>query len=299
MKTKLITLLVILILLAANAAQAKKLMLRLNLKKGTTYEMTMATTSNIDQEMMGQKMKIDQKIDMVFSYHVLDVLPNKNYLIEYSFGKTKLSVNVNGQEMNFDSESADQTNPMNASLKGLDTYKLKLEINPKGKVERIEGVDQIAKEMAANQQLAQSMQMFTNDASFMSFVGQTFNYFPENEIDKNDKWTSSYKIPSLMNMEASMNFEVTAIEKDMISLNVNSDINMEGPVEQSGYKFDMKSTGSQTGTMTIDSADGWVRQSELTQKFDVNLKMKNPQSGEDMEIPMLVNSVTNITVNKK
>ena len=37
----------------------------------------------------------------------------------------------------------------------------------------------------------------------------------------------------------------------------------------------------------------------MNQKFDMKLKMKNPQSGEDMEIPIVVNSVTNMTVIKK
>lgn len=300
MKTRLLTLIVIVILLTTSAIQAaSKVLLRLNLQKGTTYEMTMASTNLIDQEMMGQKMKIDQKMNMDFLYQVLDILPNKNFMIEYSLQRMKMDMNVNGQEINFDSESPDQSNPGNKSLNDLVKIKIKFELTPKGMVERVEGLDLYAKELGGNPQMAQSMAMFMNDKNFGSFIGQTFSYFPENEVEKGEKWTASFSLPSMMNMETIMNFEVAAIEKDQVSLNVTSDVNMEMPIEQGGMKMNMKTTGTQTGTMIIDSNDGWVRQSDLTQKFDVNMKMKNPQSGEDMEIPMVLNAVTKITVNKK
>ena len=62
MKTNLLTLFLGIILISANVVQAKsKVLLRLNLQKGTTYEMTMAMINNMDQDMMGKKMKIDQK----------------------------------------------------------------------------------------------------------------------------------------------------------------------------------------------------------------------------------------------
>lgn len=300
MKTKLITLFIIAILLVLNAVQAEsKVLLRLNLHKGTTYQMTMAMNNNIDQEMMGQKMKIDQKMGMVFSYQVLDVLPNKNFMIEYSIMKVKMNMNINGQEMNFDSEGTDAGNPMNASLGSLVSNKLKIELDPKGQVERVEGLEEYTKKLSENPQMAQSLQMFADENNFKSFIGQTFNYFTENEIAKGDKWTSSFKLPAMMNMETKMNFEVADIKTDQISLNFTSDVNMNSPIEKNGMKMDMKMTGTQNGSMTIDPIDGWLRSSDLTQKFDMKIKMKNPQTGEDMEIPMLMNSVVKTTVIKK
>lgn len=300
MKTKPIALLLISISLLLNSFRAdSKVLLRLNLEKGTTYEMTMVMTNTIDQEMMGQKMKIDQKMEMVFAYQVLDVLPDKNFLIGYSFQKMKMNMNANGNEIVMDSESSDENNPMNAALKGLNSLKLKLKLTPGGQVEGVEGLDEYISKLSGNPQLSQSMQMFMTEDNFESFVGQTFNYLPENKVGLGDKWTSSVKLPAMMNTETTMNFEVAAVEKNMVSLDVTSDVNMDSPIEQGGMKMDMKITGSQNGKMVIDSNDGWLRDSDLTQKFDMNMKMKNPQTGEDMEIPMLMSGVVKMTVVKK
>jgi len=299
MKTKLNVLFVAAILLFTSYVKAEsKVSLRLNLQKGTTYEMTMAMNNNIDQDVMGQKMKIDQKMEMVSLYQVLDVLPTGNFLIEYSMQKIKVNMTVNGQEINMDSDG-DASNPMNGPLKTIVSNKLKLELNKRGTVERVEGLEEYTKKLSENPQLAQSMQMFTNENSFKSYVGQTFSYFPENEVAKGEKWTSSLKLPSLMNMETTMNFEVADIKADQVTLNVTSDVNLDSPIEQMGMKMQMKAKGTQTGTMAIDIADGWLRSSSLNQKFDIHMNMKNPQSGEDMEIPMVMNSVATTQVVKK
>jgi len=299
MKTKLITLFIITLLFVANTVgAASKVQLRLNLQKGTTYEMKMSSINQIDQEMMGQKVKIDQKVDMVFSYTVLDVLPDKKFLVEYSFLSMKMDMNMNGQQMNMDSESAD-ANPMNAAIKDLLSLKLKLTLTPKGQVEKVEGLDVYTQKLSGNQQLAQAMKMFTDENSFKSFFAQTFSYFPENKVTVGDQWKTAVKTAELMNTEITMVYEVAAIENNQVYLNYKSVVDMEAPMEQMGMKMNVKMAGNQSGKMTVNSKDGWISTADQIQKFDMKIKMKNPQSGEDMEIPMVINSVTNIVGSKK
>lgn len=300
MKTTPIAILLISLSLLVTSFRAdSKVLLRLNLEKGTTYEMTLNMTNSIDQEMMGQKMKLDQKTEMGFSFQVLDILPNKNFQIGYSLTKMKLNMNINGQDVSFDTESTDESNPVYKSLKNLVNIRIKMELTPRGIVENIEGLEQFEQQLAGNQQMALSMQMFMNEKNFGSFVGQTFSYFPEEKIEKGTRWTSTFSLPALMNMEIKMNYDVESVSKENIILNVNSDVDMDTPIEQNGMKIEMKMTGTQNGTMTINPVDGWLRESDLNQKFDIHMKMKNPQSGEDMEIPMLMNSIVKFSVVRK
>lgn len=299
MKTRLITVIICALLFAAGTVgAASKVALRLNLQKGSTYEMKMNSTNQVDQEMMGQKIKIDQKIEMVFNYHVVDVLPTKSAVIEYSFLKMKMNMNMNGQEIKMDSESPD-ANPVNGAIKDLLFLKLKLTVSPVGKVEKVEGLDEYVKKISGNQQLSQAMVMFTNEENFKAFFAQTFNYFPETEVSVGDQWKSVINLPELMNVGIIMVFDVAAIENDQIHLNFKSAVDMETPVEQMGMKMNVKMVGNQSGKMTVNTTSGWIMSSDLIQKFDMKIKMKNPQSGDDMEIPMVTNSVTNIVGVKK
>jgi hypothetical protein len=299
MKTKLITLFICNLILISNTLDAAtKVALRLNLQKGATYEMKMNSVNQVEQEMTGQKIKIDQKIEMAFNYHVVDVLPSKSAVIEYSFQRMKMDMNMNGQEMKMDSENPD-ANPVNAAIKDLLFLKLRLTVNQKGKVEKVEGLDEYVKKIAGNQQLSQAMMMFTNEDNFKAFFAQTFNYFPETEVSVGDQWKSVINLPELMNVGIIMVYEVTAIENDQIHLNFKSAVDMVAPVEQMGMKMNVNMVGNQSGKMTINTTSGWIMASDQIQKFDMKIKMKNPQSGDDMEIPMVTNSVTNIVGLKK
>ncbi len=298
MKTRLFALLSLILFFAVNTNTFAGKLLRLNLQKGTTYEMTMTAANQIDQEMMGQKIKIDQKMEMVFSYKVLDVSPDQKFRIEYSFLRMKLDMNVNGQEVKMNSESTDN-NPMDAGLKELLSLKLIMTLNQLGQVEKVEGLNEYAQKLSGNRQLSQAMQMFTSEENFKNYFAQTFNYFPEKEVSVGDQWKTEVKVPALMNTQISMVFNVAAIEKELVYLDVAAVVDTETQMEQMGMKMDVKMAGKQSGKMVINATDGWLTGSDLIQKFDMNMKVKNPQSGEDMVIPMVINSVVNIAVVKK
>lgn len=299
MKNNRFALIFIALLFLVGSVQAKSALLRLNLKKGTVYEMNMTSNSAIEQEMMGQNMKINQKLEMNFSYLVTDVLPNKNFRIEYALANMKMNMNVNGNEMSFDSQSDDQSNPVNSILKKLADMKIAFEITPTGQVEHFEGIDNFIKQFSGNMQAAQALQMFSNPDNLNSFIGQTFNYLPEKKVKVGDKWTSEFKIPMLMNTATTLNFEVAGISRDVVNLNVASDVNAETPIEQNGMKINMKMNGTQTGTMAINPEDGWLTSSDMTQNFDMKMNMKNPQNNEDMEIPMKINTVIKMITTRK
>lgn len=298
MKTRLLALMLILLSFSFQNIQAQsKVLLRLNLEKGANYQMNMVMDNDIDQDVMGQHMKILQKMEMVMSYKVLDVLPDKNYMIEYSSGKMKITTNVNGQQTIMDTENPGD-NPASQSMKDMTSLTLKITMNAQGKVQKVEGLEEFAGKMAGNQQLSQTMHMFTDENSFRTFLEQSFGFFPEAEVGVGSKWSNSVKMPAYMNMDLLMNFEVTEIKDDQVVLNVLSDINSDGPIETSGMKMHLKMTGSQNGVMRIDRKGGLESTSELTQKTDMVMKMNNPESGEEMEIPLKMNSVIKYNVVK-
>lgn len=297
MKTKLtiVSFLIFLVVVNTNTFAGK--LLRLNLQKGTTYEMAMTSSNQVEQEMMGQKMKVDQKMEMVFTYKVLEVLPEQKFRIEYSFSRMKAEMNLNGQEMKINTDSIN--NLTEPGLKELLSLKLVMTVNQMGQVEKVEGLNEFAQKLSGNRQLSQSMQMFTSEENFKNYFAQTFNYFPAKEVSVGDQWKTSVNVPALMNTVIEMVYAVTAIEKDMVYLDFLSNVDTNSQIEQMGMKMDVKMAGKQSGKMVVNAGDGWLTASDMTQKFDMNLKMKNPQTGEDMTIPMVINSVVNIAVTKK
>jgi hypothetical protein len=294
MKIKILILTGIIFFLSSGTSHAKKTYLLLKLQKGATYEMATSTLNLIDQDMMGQKIQIEQVTDMVVSYQVIDVLPNGNYLIEYALSKIKLQTKMNGQETVKDSEGTD-----NNPLKGLIENKLKIEISPKGEISKVEGIEEFAKKFAFDPQLAQALEMYMNEKNLKSSLSQSLGYFNENVIKVGNKWSSKVKIAALKDAESEVNYEVVGIAKNVVSLKLNSDLKIDAPIEQLGFKMDMKANAKSEGTMTVDASTGWLMASEMKDMIDMKMKFLNPQTGEDMVIPMVMNIVIKSTGSKK
>ena len=296
MKTKLITLFLISILFNSIGLQAKsKVDLKLKFKKGAAYEMTTVLNSVTEQVMNGTKMKVDQKMETGFSFQVLDIYANKNFLVEYSIRKMKIYVNMNGQERSFDSETNNGDNSMTDMLNSLP--KIKLEVTPLGKIIRVEEID--LSTLVGENLMMQFMHVFLGNRSLEVYMGQMFNYFPEASVGEGDKWSTTVRLANLMNLESLMNYEVIAHEKGLMTLKVTSEENSSSPIEKDGIAIEMKKIGKQSGTMTIDTKDGWIRSSELAQKFNLNMKMKDPKTQLDTEIPISSDTVFKISVVKK
>lgn len=293
-----ITIALSMVLTLSVTAKPKQL-LRLNLAKGDVYEMTMSVVSKIDQELEGTQVKMDQNMKMVMELSVDDLLDNGNFSVSYKYKVFNISMSGMGQSMRFSSEDTDENNPMFPILRKLTTVTLKMELTPKGSVVKVEDFDQYANMIGGNPQLSSVLAMFSNEDAFKSNLGQTFNYFPEDEIRVSDTWKASVKMPALMNMDIKMVFTATGISKDVVDLSVDSKINSNANMDSNGMNMNLVLDGTQKGIMQINPEDGMITKSNVEQVFAMTMKMKNPQSGKDMEIPMKLNSTVEVTAVKK
>jgi hypothetical protein len=274
-----------------------KTTLRLNLQKGSVYEMNMNMSMKMDQEMMGQQMKMDQKMDMQLVYKIADILSTKNYVIEYSVGHIKMDMSANGQQMNFDTQTGG--NPVSDKLKAITGSIIKMEVTPSGKVEKVEGMEAFIQKIGDDKMIAQMIPMFSSDEGIKSFMNQTFGYIPENEVEQGSKWTCKSQLTSVMNLDLTVNYELASIVDNVLNMNVNSTFSAAKQMEQMGVKADMQIDGTQNGTMTVDATDGWLRTQHLDQNIKMIMKMKNPQSGEDMNMPIEMKLLIETTGIKK
>lgn len=274
-----------------------KTLLRLNLQKGVVYEVNTTTTSNMDQEMMGQQIKMEQVMNMQLVYKIADVLANKNYLIEYSVEKMKMDLSANGQQMSFDSQAG--SNPQSEKLKSMIGQVVKMEVTTTGKIVKVEGLDAFISKVADDKMLGQIVPMLSSEDGFKSFADQAFGYIPEDEIEQGSKWSSAARLVSAMNLDIKQDFELVSISGNDASMMVKSSFNGQKQVEQMGMKMDMQIDGNQNGTMVVDITDGWIRSQKVNQNIKMVMKMKNPQTGEDVNMPIDMTSVIETKVEKK
>lgn len=276
---------------------ADKYNLRLNLEKGSSYEMAMDFSNIMDQEIMGTPVKISQIMQLLVLLEVEDVLDNGNYSVKYGYKSVKVDMDAMGQKMSFDSEK-DENSPLFASLGTLMDKYLIMELTPKGKVENIEGFDTFIGDIANNPQLQSSLEMFSSQEAFESSFSQSFGYFPIEDVEIGDLWEVGYEMPSVFGFEVKMDYELENVTDNTANLLTNSIFNSEGPIEMNGVTVDLDLEGIQEGKMQIDMNDGMMQSSDMNQKLSFTLTTDNPQTGGKMQIPMEFDLSTKISVVK-
>lgn len=293
MKLKFSVLLLILAISMPNLL-AKKGDIKLKLKKGDVYTTTMDMNNKIDQQMMGQQMKIDQEMLIISSMTVTDELKNGSFHIEQRYVRMKIDMNAMGQNISMDTEG--ESTPQNAALIKMKEAVIQYDVTPKGVISNITGFEELLQATLSDPQSAQMMKSFASDDMLKSF----FSYIPQERVKVGDSYTSSTKLQSAMGAEIDIKYDVKEITKKQMYLDLSSDITFspDTPIEQNGMKIKMSGTGTQGGNFMVNTKDGMPTSSEITQDMKMNLSFKMPQSDEDMSMPMKLKSIVKTTVTK-
>jgi hypothetical protein len=284
MRFKLFHLIFAIIFLNCNWIKAEpKIKFRINLQKGAIYEMCTKNSQTIEYEKNGENRQDIKKSEITALCKVIENIGDSSFVMDYSFVRMKIHIKDLFQEFDLDSDIQDENNKFYEEFKQLPS--IKLQINSRGGVDNLEGLDELVQKMKPEKKTTQVMKYFLDEKNLKSLE---LNYFPYKEIGIGDKWTNSNKFPEFSDEELTIYFEVVAIDEKNITLSSNIEIAME--IKQ------IQMTGSSCESMIIDRTDGFVRNTETISKYISKSPMMKDENGK--EIPLNISSVRLTSVKK-
>lgn len=159
----------------------------------------LSTTMDMDQTLTAdilpapQKQKIKMGMDMLLKVLSSD---DNGATVEMAFDRMSMGMSMLGKDMSFDSEkdkpSAD--NPL-SGLGALVGVKLTVHFAKDGKVDKVEGIDEMKKKLAgdaSNQVAAQILKQTMNEDQLKQTMNAAFaEAIPPKPVDKGDTWESN------------------------------------------------------------------------------------------------------------
>jgi len=249
-------------------------MLKFNLENGKGYDYEM--TVNMDQEIMGQQMKMDMT-----TYYSMDVSGGDagDKTISASFERFKMKTAVGGMSIDVDTDQPSTTfelekdkDPVEAVKKvfgAIKGRKFVMKVNAEGKITNVQGFENMSKSIADSMGLneeekAEMMKEFDgqfNADEITKSLERFWYIFPNKEVKVGDSWDKVTEVGGKMPGKYKSTYKVTEIEGDMVTLEENSKIeSKEGEM--------ISLTGDVTGTLVVDSRSGLV----VTADQDMNMK---------------------------
>jgi len=257
----------------AKSSTATK-MLKFDLEKGKAYDYEM--TINMDQEIMGQEIKMDMT-----TYYSMNVNGDDGgtKTIAASFERFKMKTAIAGMNLDVDTDKevktdtadikADPLSVINKVFGAIKGQKFSMKVSPEGKITDVTGFENMAENMANSLGLdegdkAEMMQSFKgqfNPDEIKQNLERFWYIFPNKEVKLGDTWDKTSQVGGKMPATYKSTYKVTEIEGDMVTLDEVSRIEAkEGEA--------VSLSGEIKGTIVVDSRSGLV----VTADQDMDMK---------------------------
>lgn len=237
----------------------KEVTVRLNPKTDVTYHTNIKVTMMNMMEVQGQTMTMSQIMETKSSFTAKEV-NDKEVTFEGQNDAIKLTISQMGMKLTYDSEHPENNSPMLA-----------------GQTDEFE--KSIKKPYMAKYDLL-GQELKTEDESEMNQLGSVVLPLPDEPLKVGTTWTSKKENKvSSTEISATMTYKVTKISKKSVEIEVNGTID-----------GDNETSGTYTGTATIDPNTGLVLNSSI--KHNISLTI----SEQGLTIPTTINGTTTVTV---
>lgn len=260
-------------------------LLKFNFEKGKGYDYEM--DMNLEQEILGMATGI-----RMATYYSIVVKDDDGQLktLQTRYERFKMSLDMAAMKMKVDTETPVDTSSLGGgqmamlsrvfgAIKGKE---FEMKVDQEGHIKEVTGFKEMAESVVSSMELDPSKEKEVRDEMRKAF-GQQFNdekireqfasilyIFPNKEVKVGDKWTRKGSMSGMAAGQMNATYKVIEIEGDMVTLEENTEITSTGSEE--------KVTGSQKGTLVVDSRSG------LVVTADLQLKMKASIGG--VEIPI-------------
>lgn len=283
-----------LLLLTSVFSLSAQIDLKYNLKKGQTFKILSTAEQDIDQEIMGQSMKVKQTYIQGVKYEVVSVFGG-NAKINCTFYRTAFDVSSMAMSMSYDSEdeSTDENNPLSLTFGSMLNKSFSIQLSFNGKVQSVEGMDAIINDImdAAGtdentkaQMQAQLETQFSGEAIGKS-LEQGLNFFPPNgKAAEGDEWSFEASL-GVYDVNIQNSYSLQSFDQNTATITLNSTIDADNfTQEMNGQEMQMSMKGNQSGEIQIERSTGMIIQGVINQDMEATAAMMG------MTVPMKIKS---------
>ena len=281
--------------LTIGSAQVK---LSFNPEKGKKYEYQTVAIQNIKQNVMGQEIPVEVEMSTKYLMEIKDKT-SQEITVQFTYHEMAYIVSSPMMKMGYDSKNpvenpTDIDKMLGKMFEKMIGQSVMVVIAPDGSVKSLSGMDAIGESMisaisADGQMIAQlgaQMKQQFNDNAMKSSFEQMFKIYPGNAVKVGESWTvENTTVINNMNTGLKTKYTLKSVSKNIATIAVAGEIEMNP-----GAGMEGKLTGTQTGTMTVDTQTG------VSVTGDVSQNMKGAFKVQGMDMQMELTSKTKTSI---
>jgi hypothetical protein len=283
---------------------AQKALLRLNLSKDSTYNMSYNVSMTIEQNIQGHKQVVSSIIKCKISHKVVSI---KDTIYEFDVRYQSLAMNIvigDKTIMDVNSDDKDKQDIFSKLMSGILNKPITVLISNSGKVLDIkhsenlysgifDSLPQVTEEQKAK--FLKQMEDSFGDKALKTNFQDAFTMYSAKPIGVNDKWVATNTLNSMILATIKTNYTMLQpTDKDFV---IHGDATIQKMGEETGYKeingipLKMENiAGVSSADYKIDKKTGWIDYGKVSKDVKADMDVKdNPKLPGGAIIPMSVN----------
>ena len=291
----------------------------INVKAGDVYKYHTLTSITSNTEIMGESTSTTQDTTTDFKVTIDSVDSEGNITMNYMFDNIKFESEAAGEKITYDSSNNSDTDDFSKVYKSIIGKGFNTKMTKHGEVSEVSGVDDLIISMLDAMELDTSddaniqetktyLQSSFGDNALKTLIQQSTRVLPENDVKIGDSWTIENTINSIVEINTKTTYTLDKIQNKIAHISVKSEFNTDSSKTHKypgmGIDMDMTTdlTGKTTGTIRIDTTNGFLSEGEITQQMTGKMSVVVPSiegsEEETVDIPMDSTSKVTYSITK-
>jgi hypothetical protein len=290
---------------AAPAAAGDKVELKWKFEKDKPFYQEMTTKTQQDMKVMGMEVKQTQDQTFYFSWTFKEEDKDKNTVVTQKIEGVKLTINIAGNPITFDSANPTGANTALAEFfKALVGSEFKLTLDKDMKVVKVDGREDFLKKLTqANQQMEPLLKRILSEEALKQMADPTFGMVPPKAVAKGDTWTRESKLSlgPIGSYKGSYKYTYEGQDeknKDLAKIKIETTLSYEPPSgEPEGLPFRIKeaklTSKNAKGTALFDIKKGRLEKSENALELEGTLDIEIGAMATKVELKQTQSTTVN------
>ena len=283
--------------------------MNINVKAGDVYKYHTLTDITSNSEIVGQSTTTKQATTTDFKITIDSVDSEGNIAMKYIFDNIKFESETEGEKLTYDSSNSN-TNDFSKVYKSIIGKGFSTKMTKHGEVTEVSGVDDIINTMidameidpsndAYLQETKANLQSSFGDNALKTLIQQSTKVFPENDVKVGGSWSIENTINSIVEINTKTIYTLDKIENNIAHISVQSDFTTDSSKTHNYSGMDMTTdlVGKVTGTIRIDTTNGFLSEGEITQQMSGKMSVVVPsiEGSEEETVDIPMDSISKVT----
>lgn len=281
--TRFLTAILVLSFFGINTLHAADFDFRFNLKKGEKFEYVYTSADKVDQNTQGVTSGIEQASSLAFTLKVIKKLDDGGYKLAVDYKKFVIHLVMNGNEINYNSDSVYKSNQYADLLKGFNKIHFTFDLSPVGIVTNINGMEEWTKKIAEDVRLSNLLKGIGTE----EFISGLLNYLPSTTVQPGSKWKVKTILPEMKNLKYDMSYSFLESKTDQIKLGMASKIEYKQPTVANDNVY-ITDTMILRGYILLNPENFLPISEKVSQVSNLLITNTNPRTKVETTTPMKI-----------